>query len=97
MVSLLSLYTGWIPVDIGDLRLDGLEGMAIGSVGLLAAFAAVALAILVVIAVIYGLGFLFAGLLIFVPLVILIGIFPALSPFILIGLGIYWFVKKRGH
>ena len=70
--------------------------MAVGSVGLLAAFAALALAILVVVAVLYGLGFLFAALIIFIPAMILISLFPVMSPFILIALGIYWLSKKRG-
>ena len=76
--------------------MDGVEGMAVGSVGLLAAFAALALAILVVVAVLYGLGFLFAALLVFIPAVILISLFPVVSPFVLIALLIYWFSKKRG-
>jgi hypothetical protein len=95
LLALLGLYTGWMPVDFVGLPLDGLEGKAVGSVGLLAAFGAVALAILVVVAVLYGLGFLLAGLLIFIPVVVVISLFPVLSPFILIGLGIWWFTKKR--
>ncbi len=95
LLALISLYTGWMPVQVGDFQLNGVEGMAVGSVGLLAAFAALALAILVVVAVLYGLGFLFAALIIFVPAMILISLFPVMSPFILIALGIYWFSKKR--
>ena len=96
LLALISLYTGWMPVQVGDFQLDGVEGMAVGSVGLLAAFAALALAILVVVAVLYGLGFLFAALIIFIPAMILISLFPVMSPFILIALGIYWLSKKRG-
>ncbi len=95
LLGLVGLYTGWMPVDLGGLRLDGIEGKAVGSVGLLAAFGAVALAIFIVVAVLYGLGFLVAGLLIFIPVVIIISLFPVMSPFILIGLGIYWLAKKR--
>ena len=95
LLALLSLYTGWMPVQVGDFQLDGMEGMALGSVGLLAAFGALALAILVVVAVMYGLGFLFAGLLVFIPAMILISLFPVVSPFILMGLIIYWVSKKR--
>ena len=95
LLALLSLYTGWMPVQVGDFQLDGMEGMALGSVGLLAAFAALALAILIVVAVIYGLGFLIVGLLIFIPSMILISLFPVVSPFVLIGLIIYWVSKKR--
>ena len=95
LLALLSLYTGWMPVQVGDFQLDGMEGMALGSVGLLAAFGALALAILIVVAVIYGLGFLLAALLVFIPAMILISLFPVVSPFILIGLIIYWVSKKR--
>ncbi|OYT93978.1 MAG: hypothetical protein CFE43_01170 [Burkholderiales bacterium PBB3] len=95
LLALLSLYTGWMPVQVGDFQLDGMEGMALGSVGLLAAFGALALAILIVVAVMYGLGFLFAALLVFIPAMILISLFPVVSPFILIGLIIYWVSKKR--
>ena len=95
LLALLSLYTGWMPVQVGDLQLKGMEGMALGSVGLLAAFAALTLAILIVVAVMYGLGFLFAGLLVFIPAMILISLFPVVSPFILLGLIIYWVSKKR--
>ncbi|OYU42666.1 MAG: hypothetical protein CFE44_22715, partial [Burkholderiales bacterium PBB4] len=97
LLALLSLYTGWMPVQVGDLQLDGVEGMALGSVGLLVAFGVLALAILVVVAVMYGLGFLFAALLILIPAAILISLFPVVSPFIVIGLAIYWFSKHKAH
>jgi uncharacterized membrane protein YesL len=48
-----------------------------------------------VVAIIYGLGVLAAGLLVFIPLMILISVFPALSPFVLFGLIIYWWFFKR--
>ena len=95
LLALIGLYTGWMPVDIGDLQLHGIEGMALGSVLLLVGFAVSALAIAIVVAVFYGLGFLFAGLLVLVPAIILISLFPVLAPFILIGLAIYWFWWKK--
>ena len=94
LIALLGLYAGWMPVQIGDLQLDGLEGMALGSVGLLVGFGAVALVILILVAVLYGLGFLFAALLVFIPLAILMSIVPALAPFIVIGLIIYWLLRR---
>jgi membrane protein DedA with SNARE-associated domain len=45
--------------------------------------------------ILYGMGFLFASLLLFVPAVVLISLFPVLSPFILIGLLVYWFWWKK--
>ena len=49
-------------------------------------------------AVVYGLGFLFVGLALFIPLVILVSLFPVLAPFILFGLVVWWAVRrsKRG-
>ena len=91
VIGLIALYAGWIPVNIGHSRLGGLESMALGSVGLLAGFAVAALVAAIVVAVIYGLGFLFAGLLIFIPIVILISLVPPLAPFAAIGFLIYWF------
>ena len=95
ILALLGLYTGWLPVNLGDWRLDGIEGMAVGSVVLLVAFVIAAIAIAIVVAVFYGLGFLFAALLILIPAIVAISLFPVLSPFILIGLAIYWFWWKR--
>lgn len=95
LLAFAGLVTGWLPVQMGDVQLDGLEGLALGSVGLLLGFGAAALAAAIVVGVIYGLGFLFAALLIFIPAVILVSLFPVLSPFILIGLGVWWLLKKR--
>lgn len=95
VVGLIALYTGWMPVHIGPSRLGGLEGVALGSVGLLIGFGVAALATAVVVAVIYGLGFLFAGLLIFIPLVILISLVPAMAPFAVVGFVIWWFWWRK--
>ena len=95
VVGLIALYTGWMPVHIGPSRLGGLEGVALGSVGLLIGFGAAALATAVVVAVIYGLGFLFAGLLIIIPLVILISLVPAMAPFAVVGFAIWWFWWRK--
>jgi hypothetical protein len=94
-VALIGLFTGWLPVQINEFRFDGVEGMALGSLGLLLAFGVMALVVGILLLLLYGLGFLFAGLLIFVPAVILVSLFPALSPFILVGLGVYWFWWRK--
>ena len=91
VVGLIALYTGWLPVHMGLSRLGGLEGMALGSVGLLIGFGIAALVVAIVVAIVYGLGFLAAGLLIFIPLVILVSLVPALLPFAVVGFAIYWF------
>jgi hypothetical protein len=95
VLALIGLYTGRLPVNVGDWRLDGVEGMALGSILLVAAFAFAVLAIVIVVGVFYGLGFLFALLLLLIPAAILISLFPLLSPYILIGLAIYWFFWKK--
>ena len=94
-LALAGLYTGMLPVKMGDLRLAGIEGMAIGTLGLLVGFGLVALALLVVVGVLYGLGLLVAGLVIIIPLILLISAVPALAPFILIGLAVYWFWWRK--
>ncbi len=95
VVGFVALLTGWLPVQVGDLELDGVESLAIGSVGLLIGFGATALAIAVVLAVVYGLGFLFAALAVFIPAVILMAVFPFLAPFILMGLGLWWLITRQ--
>jgi Histidine kinase len=96
-LALAAMAAGWMPLTIGhtDLNLSGMEGMAIGSVLLLFVFGLLAVVALLVVAIIYGLGVLAAGLLVFIPLVILISVFPAMSPFVLFGLIVYWWFFKR--
>lgn len=91
LVGLVALYTGSLPVHMGASRLGGLEGMALGSVGLLIGFGVAALVAAIVVAVIYGLGFVIVGVLIFAAVVILISLVPALSPFAVVLFAIYWF------
>ncbi len=95
VASFIGLLTGWMPVQMGDVQLDGMEGLAIGSVGLLIGFGVTALAVAVVVAVLYGLGFLFAALLVLIPAILLIALFPVLSPFILLGLLMWWVLRRR--
>ena len=94
-LALAGLYTGMLPVKMGELRLAGVEGMALGTLALLVGFGVVALALLVVVGLLYGLGLLFAGLVIIIPLIVLISAVPALAPFILIGLAVYWFWWRK--
>ena len=94
-IAWAALLAGILPVNINHVEIGGIEGMALGSLLLVAGFCAVALGLLVVVGVIYGLGLLLTGLLIFIPAVIVVAMFPALAPLILIGLMIYWFVRRR--
>lgn len=94
-VALAAMFAGALPVSFDGMDIGGVEGLALGSLGLLAGFTVLTVVVIIVVALIYGLGVLFAGLLIFIPIVILIAAFPALSPFILLGLLIYWFVRRK--
>jgi hypothetical protein len=97
LLGFVALLTGWMPVQMGDLQLDGIESLAVGSVGLLIGFGAAALALAIAVGVLYGLGFLLVAVLVFTVLAIVIGLIPALSPLILIGVLVWWLVTKRNR
>ena len=93
-LAMVGVATGVLPVQIGDETMGGATGALIGTAGIAAAFAVVVLALAIVLAVVYGLGFLFVGLAIFIPLMVLVSLFPVLAPFILLGLGFWWLVRR---
>ena len=95
LLGLTGVATGIMPLQFGDARLGGLESMALGSLVLLLAFFALALVAVVLTVVIYGLGMLFAGLLVIVPLIILVSLFPVLAPFVVVGLLIWWLIRRN--
>jgi hypothetical protein len=97
LLGFVALLTGWMPVQMGDLQLDGIESLAVGSVGLLIGFGAAALALAIAVGVLYGLGFLLVAVLVFTVAAIVIGLIPALSPLILIGVLVWWLVTKRNR
>ena len=94
-LGMVGVMTGLVPVQVGSETVQGPTAALVGAAGIAAAFAVVVLALAIVLAVVYGLGFLFVGLLIFIPLVILVSLFPVLAPFILLGLGIWWLVRRN--
>ncbi|HEY2628280.1 MAG TPA: histidine kinase [Usitatibacter sp.] len=93
-LAIVAMAAGLLPVQIGDDVVGGPTGALIGTAGIMAAFAIMVVALAVVLAIVYGLGFLFAGLAIFIPIVILVAMTPALAPFILVGLLIWWLVRR---
>jgi hypothetical protein len=93
-LAMVGTATGLLPVHFGSQEVTGPTRALIGTAGVAAAFAVVVLCLAIVLAVVYGLGFLFVGLAIFIPLVVLVSLFPVLAPFILVGLGIWWFVRR---
>jgi hypothetical protein len=92
-LAIFGVSTGFIPMSVEPLAGKASAGM--GVVGISIAFAAVVVALAILVAVLYGLGWLFAGLAIFIPVVILIATLPATAPFILLGLGIWWLYRRR--
>lgn len=95
IVGLVGAYTGLLPLQIGHAKLSGLEGVALGTIVLLAAFAILAVVALVLVALFYGLGVMAAALVVIIPLLIVVSVFPALLPFVLIGLVVWWFMRKK--
>ncbi len=93
-LAIVGVSTGLLPVQVGDGVVGGPHAALLGTAGIAAAFAVVVLALAIVLAVVYGLGFLFAGLAIFIPLVVIVTMSPALAPIILVGLAIWWFVRR---
>ena len=93
-LGIVGVSTGLFPVHMAGAEMGGPTGRLIGTAGIAAAFAVVVLGLAIVLAVVYGLGFLFVGLAIFIPLVVLVSLFPVVAPFILVGLGIWWLVRR---
>ena len=95
VVGMIGLATDAIPMHIGNASISGIEGMAIGTVVFLLAFGILSIVALILVAVLYGLGFLFVGLAIAIPLMILVSLFPVLAPFIFVGFLVYWFWWRK--
>ena len=93
-LALVAVITGILPIQFGDGTLEGPTGIVIGTALVLLAFILIVIALAVVIAVFYGLGFVLVGLLVFVTLSILVALVPALAPFILVGLFVWWLIRR---
>ena len=93
-LAIVGILTGALHVQIGEGYITGAPGALIGAVGVTIAFVVVVLALAIVVAVVYGLGFLFAGLAIFVPIMVLVALFPVLAPFVLLALVAWWLVRR---
>jgi hypothetical protein len=94
-LAAFAVMTGHMPVQVGSETLSGPGGALLGAAGIAIAFVAVVLVLAIVAAIIYGLGWLFVGLAIFIPVVILIALTPALAPVILLILLIWWIFRKK--
>ncbi len=89
------VLTGLVPVQVGSETLTGPGGALLGAAGIAIGFAAVVLVLAIVAALVYGLGWLLVGLAIFVPVVVLVAISPALAPVVLVALFIWWLVRRK--
>ena len=94
-LAAFGVMTGIIPVQVGSETLTGPGGALLGAAGIAIAFVAVVLVLAIVAAIIYGLGWLFLGLAIFIPVVILIAVSPALAPVVLVILFFWWMVRRK--
>jgi Histidine kinase/Histidine kinase-, DNA gyrase B-, and HSP90-like ATPase len=94
IVGLIGIVTGLMPIQFGHTDISGLEGMALGSLLLLALFCLLALVALILVLMAYGLGVFFAFLAVAIPAIIVVSLFPALAPWALLGFGIWWFWKR---
>jgi hypothetical protein len=94
-VALVGTFTGWFPFQVGGVQVHGAQGVALSTVALVLLFGVLALVAMILVAVFYGLGVMFAGLLVFIPIAILVGLMPALAPFILLGLAVWWYTRRK--
>ena len=93
-LAIVGVLTGLVPVNIGDGTIEGPTGALIGTAGILLGFTLIVIALAIIVAVFYGLGFLLVGIAIFIPLAIIVAMVPALAPFILVGLFVWWLVRR---
>jgi hypothetical protein len=94
-LAIAGIVTGILPVQIGDESIGGAGGALIGTAGIFLAFGIVVLVLAAVLALVYGLGFMFAGLAIFIPVVVIVAAAPALAPLVLLGLGLWWLIRRN--
>ena len=93
--GIFGVMTGLVPIQVGSEAITGPGGALLGAAGIAVAFAAVVIVLAIVAAIIYGLGWLFVGLAIFIPVVIVIAVSPALAPVILLILAIWGIFRKK--
>ncbi|APV49375.1 hypothetical protein BWI17_06590 [Betaproteobacteria bacterium GR16-43] len=93
--GIVGVVTHLLPVEWGNEILVGPGGALLGTAIMLLAFAILVIAAAIVVTVIYGLGFLFVGLAVFIPMVLLVGLSPILAPLVLVGLLIWWLARKK--
>jgi hypothetical protein len=96
-LAIVGILAGELHVTIADGYIEGAPGALIGAVGVAIAFVVIVLALAIVVAIVYGLGFVFAALAIFIPIMILVSVFPVLAPFVLAGLFVWWLIRRANR
>jgi hypothetical protein len=94
-LGIFGVVAGFIPIQVGTETITGASGAILGTAGIVLAFAVVVLVLALVVALIYGLGFMMAAIAIFIPIVILVSLAPALAPVVLLGLFIWWVLNRK--
>jgi hypothetical protein len=93
VIAAIAAATGHLHIGTDELPF-GPGGAMLGGLGILVGFFAVVLALAIVMAVLYGLGFVMAGVLVIVVVALLIGLSPLLAPLVLLALGIWWLARR---
>ena len=92
--AVIGIAIGAFPVVMDDDVLTGPAGALVGLAAAIVGFVAAAAALALVMLVLYGLGFFFVALAIFVALVAVVAISPLVAPFALFGLFVWWMAKR---
>ncbi len=94
IAGVVAVAAGALPVTLGDDVVTGPAGVLVALAGAIIAFVVVVAALAIAVLVLYGLGFFLLGLLVFVAMVVTISLSFAFAPLILIGLAIWWIVRR---
>jgi hypothetical protein len=94
VIAAIAAATGHLHIGTDELPF-GPGGAMLGGLGIVVGFFAVILALAIVMVVLYGLGFVLAGVAVIVVLALIVGLSPILAPLILLGLGIWWWIRRQ--
>ena len=84
-----------IVTDAVNLQITGISGTVLTALILVAFYGILSLVLLLVFLLLYGVGILVSGILLLVPVLATISIVTPLIPFILVGLVIYWILRRK--
>ena len=84
-----------IVTDAVNLQITGISGTVLTALILVAVYGILSLVLLLVFLLLYGVGILVSGILLLVPVLATISIVTPLVPFILVGMVIYWILRRK--